>query len=81
MAVEASSSILTEPEELLRATLAASSTWQTLCGAANATEALASIYYDEVPVPENEDAEGAWDEYQSLLPFAMVTTSRTDCLC
>jgi hypothetical protein len=60
-----------------RATLAASATFQTWVGAADATEALDSIYDDGLPVPANKSSYTK-AELQALRPFAMIWTDEAD---
>jgi len=61
-------------EEALRKTLAESATFQGLVGAADATEALDSIYVDGLPAPASGDVH-TLAELESLRPYAVIFTA------
>lgn len=63
---------LSEPLEYLRASLAASATFQTLVGAANATEALDAIYY-HAPPPPADGSEYTPEYLSAFRPCAVVS--------
>jgi hypothetical protein len=73
MTLETQSGRMTEPETLLAATLAASTTWQTMCNAASSAEALTHVHFDSL-TPPDDLSEYRIDELDSLLPFAIVST-------
>lgn len=61
-------------QEYLRATLAASSTWQTECKAGDAGQAAKRIYHEGLPAPSNRQAYTLL-ELQSLRPYAVIWTA------
>lgn len=66
--------MIQDAQNTARATLAACATFQTLVGAANATEALERIYHDAWPLPESMRAEHTSAELTALRPCAIVYT-------
>lgn len=70
---DAPSGVISKALEYARAMLADCGTFQTLVGAANATEALDSIHYDAPPPPADND-EATQTELETLRPFAVVST-------
>lgn len=74
----AASGCITLAEEKIRDMLAACKTFQTWTGAASAAAAKAFIYYDAVPMPDqNSDTTPlAWNV--SIRPFALIFTSTAD---
>ena len=61
------------PQEYLRQSLAATATWQGLCGVASAAGALGRIYHDGLPMPEDGQTHQA-AELAALRPCAIVYT-------
>lgn len=61
-------------QEVMRATLAASSSFQAMVGAANASAALARIYHDELPAPASGGHSHTLVEITALRPCAVVYT-------
>jgi len=66
---------IVDAEVLLADTLAASSHFQTLVGAANAAEASERIFHDELPRPEGETDADTLADFLDRLPFAVLWTN------
>jgi hypothetical protein len=62
-------------QDALRLTLAACPTWQALCDASDATEALRRVHTVGLP-PPIDGSEYSLDELTALRPFAIVATSK-----
>jgi hypothetical protein len=62
-------------EDLLAKTIAQSDAFQDLTDAADETAALAHIYFNSLPEPLDGAAEYEWEQYESYLPFVLVTTA------
>jgi len=75
MTLETAEGQIALSESLLASTLAASDEWQELCGAADEAAALNSIHIFALPDPADGASEFTWDEYESYLPFALITTA------
>lgn len=74
MALETAAGVIALNEDLLATTLANCTTVQTFLGAANATEALARIYFGALDQPaDGADAHTA-AELASLRPFVLLWT-------
>ena len=65
-------------QNLLRTTLAASSTFQSLVGAGNANAALARIYHDAWPKPASGQPSHSLAEITAIRPAAIVYTDPDD---
>lgn len=74
----AASGGITKAEERIRDMLADCTQFQTWTGAANATAAKLSIYYDAVPLDNVHDDNATLADIVSKRPFAMVYTDPTD---
>jgi hypothetical protein len=61
------------PEKYLADSLAACATFQTLVGAADATEALTRIHFEGLPPPANGDTYTA-AEFEEYFPYALIYT-------
>jgi hypothetical protein len=70
-AVPPPASPVTGPAELLALSLAASTTWQAICGAADAGEARRRIYFEGLPLPEDRETHQR-DELIALRPYALI---------
>lgn len=75
MPVAAAEGGITLAEENLARTLAACARFQTWCGVASAGLALARIYFDALPLPENDKSAMARDQIVGLRPFALISTN------
>jgi hypothetical protein len=64
--------VLSEPLQVLRATLADCTQFRTWCGAANQAQALAKIYYFDVPVPTAPADAHTSTQWATYRPFAVV---------
>lgn len=59
-------------QSYLRAMLSECAAFQTWVSAANATEALASIYYEGLPDPADKNVGYTRDELESVRPYAVI---------
>lgn len=75
MPLDAAEGGITLAEENLARTLAACARFQTWCGVANETAALARIHFDALPVPENQRSVLSRDQIEGLRPFALIGTN------
>lgn len=61
-------------QEVMRSTLSASTSFQTMVGAANAAAALARIYHDEIPKPASGQQSHSLVEMIAIRPCAIIYT-------
>lgn len=73
MALDAAEGVISDAEQYLANSLAASARFQTWVDAADATEALGSIYFTTLPSPENGNKFDS-DELAALFPCALIYT-------
>lgn len=73
--ISQANSVMSEPEEYLRRTLAACSEWQDWLGVSTDEEALERIYTTDVPPPANQSDAHQEAERRAQRPCAIIYTS------
>ena len=72
MSLPAAEGAITKAEGYLAATFAACARWQSLCDAADATEALESIYFDDLPPPPEAADVYTPEQLAELRPYLLI---------